>query len=179
MTTISLLELARLLEDAGATESASECHGALCGALCVHETYTARHWLRDVLLDEVVIDDADGFTGVIDATLATLRAGDMRFTPLLPDDDVALSLRAAALGEWCEGFLYGLGTGGLDARVRLPADVAEILEDFAEISRAGADEGESAEDDEVAYAELVEFVRVGAQLVHDEFAGLRRNERGS
>jgi uncharacterized protein YgfB (UPF0149 family) len=49
----------------------------------------------------------------------------------------------------------------------------ELVNDLAEIARAGM----AAEDDEAdadfAYAELVEFVRAGVQLVFEELAGFR------
>ena len=48
----------------------------------------------------------------------------------------------------------------------------EILDDFSEITKAGASK-EDGEEAEQAYAELVEYIRVSAQLVYDETAGLR------
>ena len=41
------------------------------------------------------------------------------------------------------------------------------------ITRAGVDSGQSDESNESAYAELVEFVRVGVQLVFEELEPLR------
>ena len=43
-----------------------------------------------------------------------------------------------------------------------------------EITRAAADEGDGTESDEEAYAELVEYLRVAAQLTYEELAGIRR-----
>jgi uncharacterized protein YgfB (UPF0149 family) len=51
--------------------------------------------------------------------------------------------------------------------------VAEVLSDFAEVSRAGAVGSESAEVEETALAELIEFLRVGTQLIYDDLADLR------
>ena len=50
----------------------------------------------------------------------------------------------------------------------LHADVAEVLADFAEISRGGSVGMDPTEIEEDAYMELVEFLRVGVQLVYDE-----------
>ena len=63
------------------------------------------------------------------------------------------------------------------ATARCPSDVAEVLRDFAEVARAGAVGDESEETEEDAYAELVEFVRVGVQLVYDELAACARRSR--
>ncbi len=84
----------------------------------------------------------------------------MEFAPLLPDDDEPLAERATALAQWCQGFLYGLGTGRLNSIDELPGEVGEIVHDLTEISRATPGEEDPTEDDEQAYAELVEFVRV-------------------
>jgi uncharacterized protein YgfB (UPF0149 family) len=50
----------------------------------------------------------------------------------------------------------------------LPDELREILADFSEIGRAGVAEEEAEEVGESAYAELVEYVRVGVQIVFDE-----------
>ena len=103
-----------------------------------------------------------------------MAAIDMAFQPLLPDDDAALVRRVAGLAQWCHGFLYGLALGGAVAPGRLSADVDEILRDFAEISRAEVDPADPVETGEAAYAELLEFVRTGAQIVFEELAEARR-----
>ena len=48
---------------------------------------------------------------VYDAMVRTLAGNDSAFAPLLPDDDAPLAERADALSMWCQGFLYGLGSG--------------------------------------------------------------------
>jgi uncharacterized protein YgfB (UPF0149 family) len=99
----------------------------------------------------------------------------MEFQPLLPTDDEALSVRTEALADWVQGFLYGLGGSTSGATLPLSPQSSEILADFAEISRAGEVGSEDAELEENAYAELVEFVRVGVQLMHEELADWRES----
>ncbi len=65
--------------------------------------------------------------------------------------------RAAALGAWCQGFLYGLGTSSLADATQLPGDVGEVVRDLTEITHVAADSAESLESNEGAYAELVEL----------------------
>ena len=48
------------------------------------------------------------------------------------------------------------------------------MRDFVEITRASVDTRQDAEANESAYAELVEFVRVGVQLLFEELADARR-----
>ena len=77
--------------------------------------------------------------------------------------------------QWCQGFLYGLGAGSIPGcRAACRGRSGEIVRDLAEITRAGVDAGESEESNESAYAELVEFVRVGrAAAVRGARAGAR------
>lgn len=91
----------------------------------------------------------------------------MAFTPFLPDDETDIALRAEAIGRWCQGFLYGMAVRGLKEIADLPADVREILEDFSQISRADHESGDDDEQAEAALVELVEYSRVGVQLVFD------------
>ena len=77
---------------------------------------------------------------------------------------------------WCQGFLYGFGAAGTANRATLPEDVPEVLADFAQMSHAGEVGAEALEVEEEAYAELVEFLRVGVQLIYDELAALRAGQ---
>jgi hypothetical protein len=98
----------------------------------------------------------------------------MQLALLVPGDDAALEQRTTALCQWCNGFLYGLAGHGAADPERLPGDAGEIVRDLGEITRAGVDGQESDEVNESAYIELVEFVRVGVQLVFEEL-GARRS----
>ena len=99
----------------------------------------------------------------------------MSFQPLLPGDDASIGDRTSALGEWCQGFLYGLGTGvGGCRRLRvLQGEAAEVVRDMTEITHVDVDPDDDPESNEAAYAELVEFVRVGVQLLYEHLQPLR------
>jgi uncharacterized protein YgfB (UPF0149 family) len=105
---------------------------------------------------------------VTDETLAALADTELGFMPVLPPDDAALTERARALGAWCEGFLHGLASR---SRLDLEAcseEVREIVKDFAQFTRASFAAADDLEVEESAYAELVEYIRVGVQLVFVE-----------
>ncbi|NBX41578.1 MAG: hypothetical protein EBR15_09230, partial [Gammaproteobacteria bacterium] len=108
-----------------------------------------------------------------DATATELRGRELEFEPCLPDDATPVVDRAAALGQWCQGFLYGLGTSPIPDIEHLPAEIGEVVRDLTAITQVSVDESDGAEANESAYAELVEFVRVGVQLLFDEFARFR------
>src|SRR5690606_22532821 len=97
-----------------------------------------------------------------------LAGDEFSFEPLLPEAGAALADRVEAMSGWCDGVMYGLGLAEVASFDKLPPDVAEVLRDFADIGRGGVALGENAEEDEEAFMELSEYLRVGTQLVHDE-----------
>ena len=178
MFQVTFPEIARVLETLSATIPAAEGHGCLCGALCTTLHYPLDRWLDEIIPD---VDDAsEGDRRVLNLlftdTLNALRGDQMEFEPLLPDDEATLERRAAALSQWCQGFLYGFGSGGPRNASDLPPNVEEILRDLTHIGRATVDAGESGEEEEEAYTEVVEYVRAGVQLIHDELAETRNAE---
>jgi hypothetical protein len=109
-------------------------------------------------------------------TLRDLAERQSQFMPLLPDDSFATTLRTEALGNWCEGFLHGLVSGehSTDVRSRIAAEpLSDIIRDLLEITRAAVDENEDRESNEEAYVELVEYIRVAAQLAYEELTEFR------
>ncbi len=98
----------------------------------------------------------------------------MEFELLLPEDAQPLDARTAALAQWCQGFLYGLGASAIQDASGLPGEVGEIVRDFVgDHTRRGRRAIRATESNESAYAELVEFVRVGVQLLFEELGPLR------
>lgn len=162
-------ELADALSHLGFRQDAAEYHGALCGALCVREAAE---------IDPLrLLEGANGGEGSEAATALTRLRGEseqsfldsqLGFEPLLPDDEEALPRRVRALGAWCEGFLFGLSSGKALSMNSCSAEMKEIVRDFTEFTRAGVGDDEDAELEENAYAELVEYIRVGAQLIYME-----------
>lgn len=154
--------------------AAAEAHGTLCGLLCASVEEHADSWIHNTLVDAEEYSFGGGgdarslLEALYKATVAALDGEDMAFQLMLPDDDAPIEERAVALAAWCSGFLYGLAMRGLRPMEEMPEELREILTDFSEIGRAGVAEEEVGEAGEHALAELVEYVRVGAQLVYDE-----------
>ena len=148
----------------------SEVHGMLCGMLCADTKLDSDLWLEQIRAEGVEDDVAarDILLELYAATLSQLTDDSMGFRLLLPDEENSLSLRAESLGQWCEGFLSGLGLGGLDRDIALPEEIHEFLSDLTNIARIGFDTDAADNDDEEAYTEIVEYVRVGVMLFHQE-----------
>ncbi len=188
------METARV-EDAlshlGLMVSATAGHGLLCGLICARGYVDCDGWMA--LMDEENLDpltsddpqnliaagsscrhdlnaDEDGklLQALHRETVRQFGSGECDFYPLLPDDESPLAQRTEALAEWCQSFLFGLAVGGIKDFSALPEQVGEISRDLVEFSQAGHGDTEETEQDEFAYVELVEYVRIGVQLIFEE-----------
>lgn len=178
MLTITFDELEEALAASDAPVAAAEAHGSLCGTLAAAARFDAEAWVAGLVPEEGTGNEAlrtrNLLATLIEETQAALASADMEFEPLLPGDDEALERRVAALAEWCAGFLYGAGTGGLTPETASASDaVHEVVRDFGEISRASIDAEETAESNEESYAEIVEYLRAGTQLAYEELEAHR------
>ncbi len=158
----------------------SESHGTLCGLLCAgHASLEETDWLRQLFPDvEPGAEMEAVFDELYRKTNSELNDGGFTFSPLLPDDGRSIELRIASLGEWCQGFLLGLTLGGLRQTQQLSAEAREILQDLTEMGQAGSYQLEGDEQDERSYMELVEYLRAGVLLLHDELGASRRPANG-
>jgi uncharacterized protein YgfB (UPF0149 family) len=166
-------EIERRLAASRALTDLPEAHGTLAGALCATHAVSLQDWLREVFADGVAGEAESTMHALFEWTRHVLTAGQLEFRLMLPGDETAVAERATALGQWCQGFLYGLGSSPLPDVEQLPAEVAEIVRDLTALTQMSIDADEPLEESEQAYAELVEFVRIGVQLLHEELARFR------
>jgi yecA family protein len=164
-------EIARVLEAAKAAPGASEVHGLMVGLLVGR--VSNQGWL-DQIFDETpdpqdlsVRECVQSLDALARATAEQLNDAVLGFELVLPEDERSLAERTGELAAWVQGFLYGLGLGGAEQILARGGDAAEILRDFEQIARASL-EGAPTEADENAFAELVEYVRVGVLLINEE-----------
>jgi len=151
----------------GLGTSAAELHGALCGWIAGGGA-TAPDWLAMVMADPALPAVAAG--SVLDRLrIASASQFDDRsfgFELLLPDADAALGERSGALFDWCRGFLGGFGLAAGQAPP-LSEEATEALADLARLA-AATPQDDGDEEDEEALAEIEEFVRVAALLLHGD-----------
>ena len=154
--------------------SPAELHGLLCGRVSGGQKLSSEELMSVVaqLLEvelERVEDLGDMLPELYQFTLGQICSSGFEFQPLLPDEEYPLDQRLTSLGEWCQGFLFGLGSSGLSEKTELTGDIADALSDLASISQvANLEYEEGDEEDEVSYSELVEYVRVAVLLVYAE-----------
>ena len=159
--------VAGALQAAGLAIEPSELHGSLCGYVSGGGRGDADDWLQRLELDADVAPTPGGSLDALrTVTLAQFAAQDFDFQLLLPADDAPLAERADALVDWCRGFLGGFGLAA-PAADALSGESVEALEDIGRIAASDlAYDGSEA--DESALAEIVEFVRVAALLLHGD-----------
>jgi uncharacterized protein len=171
-------EIQRHLSESRALTDAAEAHGTLSGALCAASGYQLEDWLAEILPEDALGGGAaELLRDIYDATRAALTSTQMQFELLLPDDAQPLAQRTEALTLWCNGFIYGLGVNGAHDPQKLPGDAGEIVRDLGQIMRAGVEEADGLEANESALAELIEFVRVGVQVIFEDLSELRAPAR--
>jgi uncharacterized protein YgfB (UPF0149 family) len=171
-------EFEHVLQEARAVQKPAEAHGTLAGALCSSPDYGLIEWIHEILPDDSREEEAlqsSVLQNIYDSTVRRLAGNEADFAPLLPDDDAPLAERADALSLWCQGFLYGVGSGAASDPGKVSSEVDEIIQDLTQIAR-GVEADEQNEENENAFAEVVEFVRVGVQLLFVEFAPARGQE---
>ncbi|MEM7406570.1 MAG: UPF0149 family protein [Pseudomonadota bacterium] len=173
-------EFSEVLRRASGGVPPAEVHGLLSALACVPGDDRVAILQGEVLGPEVSAPaTADVREILADAwreTRAALDAPDCAFDLLLPDDEESLVERTEALGSWCHGFLAGLGLGGIaDHDKSLSSEAREFLDDLKEMSRIESDPVED-EESEAAFAELVEYLRVGVLLLHEEIGTLAAHQ---
>ena len=168
---LDFIELSELLSRARAMVNASECHGFLCGQVCISGIPDDELWQEflDVQTrdDELVYECYFSINSLVMDITSYMQSRDFDFQLLLPDPDTPLEERVDALADWCHGFLNGFGVGREFNDVALSEACQEILEDYSRICRAGLDEN-TDEEDEWALADLVEYVRMSTIMIFDE-----------
>lgn len=189
MLNVTFAEITAELRGIEPQLDAAEVHGCLCGELCTVKNLSAQQWLRDLVAIEPEVEDSEVLQQLAPQPIPSnpaleqlftesrdaLQSDTMEFALLLPDDDTPLALRVAAMAQWVAGFLYGYGVGAAQLD-EVPEAVSEALQDFTQIARANPDEVMETEEDESAYAELIEYLRAAVQVLHDELAVWRATQ---
>lgn len=170
---LEYFELSKLFENVEAKVCAAECHGFLCGQVCVSSYPLEELWQE--FIDVQVNNDAqihDCYQEIrllLADIVDNIQYPDMDFQLMLPDEDSSMVDRTNALAEWCHGFLNGYGVGAGQLESPLKEDCQEVLEDFTKICRIGIDE-DIDEEDEQAMMELIEYVRMGTIMIYEDIS---------
>ena len=147
---------------------AAELHGSLCGFLSGGESPGRDKWLPQVMAEPEpgVVERDSALDRMFVSTEALLESPDFGFELLLPPEQAPIGERGDALLGWCRGFLGGFGLAAGE-HPPLSEDSADALRDLARMASSELSY-EDPEGDEESLAEIVEFVRVAALLLHGD-----------
>jgi len=161
-------EINAILQQSNAGLSAAEAHGMATGMLCVNAQTLDDYWLGELFQNSGLATDDNKILLVklFEKTKEVLASDEFEFDLFLPDDDNPLSEQAVALKSWCQGFLFGVGSAHVPARVS--EDVREILKDISEFTRL--DTEVAGDEDESAFIEVCEYLRSAVLLLRDELS---------
>lgn len=159
---------------ADAMTEAAEVHGTLCGMICISGQADINTWLSLIFEnqdpnDMLIQESRQVLVDLHAETLEQLASTSYDLEILIHDDNQPLDIRIEDLSMWCQGFLYGLSLAGLTDINKLPIEASEILQDMSDISKAGYSTEDDDEENEVAFTEIIEYIRVGVYVIFNTF----------
>ena len=167
----------QIRQKAGISIDVSEYHGKICACLCLEnleaETLLPEEINADISsLSSETMKLKDVLLGLIAETLEKLNDTEMTFYPLLSPDSESLTNRTLSLSSWCGGFIDGFGLAIVQKNISMNPTkqgiTGEIIEDFSQISKLTSASVMNEDSEELAYMEVLEYVRVGTQLIFEE-----------
>jgi uncharacterized protein len=166
-TSPSYLALDQALSKTSLKLHASQAHGLVCGIVC-GSTSDNTEWEKLIAGENEPKQTHEVLQEVYNMSQNQLEDFLFEFELVLPDDDVDLPERAEALTLWAQGFLTGLKMVGVTIVDRDPSDLTEAINDIIEIAKMNFEQVIASEEDEVAYSDLVEYVRMAVILIYQE-----------
>ncbi len=170
----SFEKITQILEDAELYTNASETHGVLSGLVCGGVKLDSQSWrphFNDVVNEGMGLPSkANKLVEAIYGQVVNQFTDDgLGFKLLLPGDDVPLDERAEAMAQWSQGFLVGFGMVQ-QALNQASDEIQELIRDIRDISQVAFDFEQEDEESEIAFAEIVEYLGVGAMLCFNTFS---------
>ena len=162
---------------AGIGINVSEYHGKISACLCFEnisvETLLPKEINRDdISLSPETMKLKTVLLNMISETHEKLNDTEMTFYPLLSPDSESLIKRTLSLSNWCQGFVDGFGFSIVQKNISIDIAelgiIGEIIEDFSQISKLTSASITNEGEEDLAYMEVVEYVRVGTQLIFEE-----------
>ena len=167
----SYTALERALNQTALKLHPSEAHGLICGILCGKPSSPSvkSAW------EEVITGGGEEAAKALAIlhTLYEVSANQLKdflfdFKMVLPVESEELAVRAEALTLWCQGMLTGLKLAQVPIEGREPDELKEAIDDLIEIAKMNYEDVVASEEDETAYTELVEYVRMAAIYIYQD-----------
>lgn len=143
-------------------------HGFICGILCATRGRLSSSWIKDLTGKKKSAALREMLLELFETSFHLMNEFSFEFALLLPSDDVDINVRSESLGAWCQGFITGLEKHKIPLKNREPNEVTEALDDMIEIAQISFGDIASNDEDENAYFELVEYVRLATLMIFHE-----------
>ena len=174
----SFEKISQALDSADLFTNAAETHGVLSGFVCGGVALDDKSWQS---LFNDVVNEGMALPQTVKSLVSNIYADVVKqctddglgFNLLLPEDDKPLDERAEAMAQWAQGFLVGFGMVQ-QALNQASDDVQEVIRDIRDISQLSLDFEQEDEDSEIAFTEIVEYLRVSAMLCFNTFLVIHR-----
>jgi len=164
----SYAELNRVLKKTALKLHPSQAHGLMCGLFFGSPKLQQGAWEEVVAGKKLSGKSQEVLQAVFDISARQLKEFLFEFDLLLPKDSEDLPVRAEALTLWCQGMLTGLKMAEVQIVGRKPGEVTEAINDLVEIAKMNYENVVATEEDEAAYAELVEYVRMAVIMIYQQ-----------
>lgn len=164
----SYTEMTTLLKGDDTPFLAAQVHGYICGLLCGTSGKIDNSWQNKILSENKSRRAREMLNELFENSYHMISEFSFEFTLLLPNDKVDINLRTEALGAWCQGFLTGLKQCRIPLDNREPGDMTDTLNDLTEIAKVNFEDNKETDEDEMAYFELVEYVRLAVLNIYHE-----------
>jgi uncharacterized protein len=165
-----------VLRQLKSTTSAGEVHGLMCGFICLGHRADALSWWQFVageVPEHVVREDAQ-YQPLLELyrySWQCITQMDHQFALLIPGEETSLNDRAQALGDWCQGFLLGLGLAGLVLDDGIYQELRDALLHISEISNIDYDRVDVTDEEIQAFFEVREYMRFAALALYAQLTG--------
>lgn len=167
ITLPTFVEMSHALNKTSLKLHPSQVHGLICGILCGNPTNKTA-WEKLITGGKETPKTHEVLQALYEISKKQLSEFLFDFQLILPSDSEDLPIRAEALTLSCQGFLTGLKLSQIPIEDRQPGEVTEAINDLIEIAKMNYEDVVASEEDEVAYVELVEYVRMAFILIYQD-----------
>lgn len=159
-----------LLQHLRSDQSAAYLHGHLCGYLCADKPERAKQYLESLNQKDEQQDSTTkaALKELMDISTQQINTSSFNFHLLLPDDEDDLPLRVQSLSDWCFGFQQALLNCGIEPDSLAEQETRDVLIHIEQFSEIDHKELSSGEEDEKAYTELLEYLRMAVLMLHTD-----------
>jgi uncharacterized protein YgfB (UPF0149 family) len=160
-------EISEALAATGSTFLAPDAHGIMCGFICATAGKNSE-WEQLIIGNDPDPAAIEVLRRLYEVSYHQMSEFSFEFSLILPGDMEDINVRTEGLGLWCQGFLTGLGDARGTVEQEMSQEVVDALNDITEIAQVNFGGIPATDEEETAYYELEEYVRLIALMMFHE-----------